>query len=332
MKGPFSRLTKSPGFLRNQTWYTQERPYKRPLPYALHHAVITADFLTPKRDAQVLQQIAELDKVRCISRCYDKLKSNLGDSAQLGASIAEWRSTANSITSNCLQLLELARAVKSGNVRGIKKALRGRRKAKSRGRGASGEIANRWLEYSFGWKPLIEDIYNGISVLQNPAPKGQIKGSATTVRQERFSVGRERYVVSRRVSVRQKATVVVSNPNLYIANQMGLVDPIKIAWELVPWSFVVDWFTNLGQVLGTMSDFAGVTLTNAFTTTFATTVTNYSYVSGSGVLQDSYTGECVNVERVLGITGPSLIVRPFNGFSVTRGANAIALLVQQLVR
>lgn len=45
------------------------------------------------------------------------------------------------------------------------------------------------------------------------------------------------------------AEFVVSDPLQYRKNQLSLLDPEGIAWELVPASFVVDYFINIGQYL-----------------------------------------------------------------------------------
>ena len=41
-------------------------------------------------------------------------------------------------------------------------------------------------------------------------------------------------------------------------NQLGLLNPVSLAWELVPWSFVVDWVLPIGSVLSALSAPAGL--------------------------------------------------------------------------
>lgn len=340
MAGQFTRFRSGPGWYRNEFWYTQKRPYKKRLPYVLADARIYEDLLAPKRPASALQLLASSDIDQAVSRCYDRFKSKLGDASQIGAGIGEWKSTAQSINKNAVQLLYLASAVRRGNVQDISRALREmganrgqlQRAKKTAKSTAADAMSSRWLEYSFGWAPLVQDVYNAIDVLQRDLPNKRISGRASFQRTERFSIRREQYVIPRRVNVQMIAEVSVVNPNLYVANQLGLINPASIAWELVPFSFVVDWFTNAGQVLGAMSDFAGLEIQNPATTIYGITDTTYAWVEPDGSVYDYYTGKVVEVERRASIVGPSLIIRPFSGFSVTRGANAISLLIQQLVK
>jgi hypothetical protein len=119
--------------------------------------------------------------------------------------------------------------------------------------------------------------------------------------------------------------VRVDNPNLHLAQQLGFINPLSVAWELVPFSFVVDWFGNVGQVLASFSDFAGLSQVNPRTTTFQKTTK----------LTQTYTGyvanhESVYVTRITSIVGPVLIRSQWKGISPVRGLTACSLLLQAL--
>jgi hypothetical protein len=37
--------------------------------------------------------------------------------------------------------------------------------------------------------------------------------------------------------------------DISVARSLGMVDPLQVAWEIVPYSFVVDWFLPVGSFL-----------------------------------------------------------------------------------
>lgn len=206
--------------------------------------------------------------------------------------------------------------------------------------------ADLWLEIHFGWVPLVEDVQNAIAILDSPIPNGHI-----TVRSR--NVGHS-YTVGRTLSSKEyhravyrgyaRATVFgefsVSNLNTYRAQRMGLTNPFAVAWELVPFSFVVDWFTTVGSWISQWDETLGINLLNA----------GYSYkvtVDCDGV-RASYKpttwegpgwscvwtarSKAVYFTRNTGNPGVPLGMKPSARLSLARGATAIALLVQQLRR
>lgn len=320
-----------PNFSHASWWYVQKTPYKKRLPRALNVRQVTASPFP--RDTGVLQTYRESDFENAHSKAYDDLKASLGDSSQLAASLAEWRSSANSINDNAQQLLMLAIAVRKRQWKAIPVILGKKRRSQKWHRRLPTEFANRWLEYSFGWKPLIQDIWNALDVLQRPPPPQVVRGRGTSRGQWIFKgpvPNRETFVCQSVVRVQLIGDVEVSNPNLWLLNQLGLINPASVAWELVPWSFVVDWFTNLGQVIGSVTDFAGLTLSDTATTVTGYTTTSYTWVEPNGSLYDYFVGSNLQVARTSGFQSPAIYIKPFHGFSVARGANALSLAIQQL--
>lgn len=120
--------------------------------------------------------------------------------------------------------------------------------------------------------------------------------------------------------------VQISNPNLYRANQLGIVNPLSVAWELTPWSFLVDWFVNVGDCIGAMSDLFGVQLVDPYTTRYRVAVSHEEDKWNEKNCEYSSIG----VSRELGISGPSLIIRPFKLWGWKRLATAVSLFIQQL--
>jgi len=59
-----------------------------------------------------------------------------------------------------------------------------------------------------------------------------------------------------------------------LINAFGLDNPLAIAWEVVPFSFVVDWFLPINRYLKNISALNGLELIHA--TVFKRSVSSYS--------------------------------------------------------
>lgn len=79
-----------------------------------------------------------------------------------------------------------------------------------------------------------------------------------------------------------------------IADGLAFVDPLVTSWEVVPFSFIVDWFTNIGDNVAAFSPFATGSLVHAFTsleeTITCTTICTPTPPSTAGVFLTSVTG------------------------------------------
>jgi hypothetical protein len=58
----------------------------------------------------------------------------------------------------------------------------------------------------------------------------------------------------------------MSNPQLATINSLGLTNPIAVAWELVPFSFAVDWFLPVGNTLSALTAGQGLTWLGGYIT------------------------------------------------------------------
>jgi hypothetical protein len=51
----------------------------------------------------------------------------------------------------------------------------------------------------------------------------------------------------------------LSNPKLAELSSLGLINPLEIVWEVLRYSFVVDWFLPVGEWLGSLTADVGYT-------------------------------------------------------------------------
>lgn len=268
------------------------------------------------------------DRTRALYKAYGRFVSRVNEEAMLIVNAAERKEAGKMIVNSANRMLFAFQLLQRGRRASAMKALGLTPKGKKWNRAA--DASNLWLEYHFGWEPMVKDIYSAVEILQsNPPPRiargsGKVTSTAGSYMIPYSIQGR----VQNKLTVRLQATVSVTNPNLHKAAQLGLINPASVAWELIPFSFLVDWFIPVGNFLNSYTDFVGLELENAFTTTFLESESNEwmdaRYDQAGWTFFDT---SAVGVSRILGIDLPLPTFSLPRGLSLTRGATAIALLV-----
>lgn len=213
------------------------------------------------------------------SETLARAKAKFGGSEwNLAESLAELNQTANMVAKRALQVARLANNLRKGNWKAISQEF-GRGVPNSVKRlPASKRVANGWLEVQFGWMPAISDAYNAVDAYNKGLAS---RGSSVT---KRSGSSRSRAISANpngqglvynpdAVVSNSTFTGVVDNPTIQSLNEMGLLNPALLAWNLLPFSFVVDWFLPVSSVLAAMTVNAGFSHSYASTTTRSVSVT-----------------------------------------------------------
>lgn len=127
-------------------------------------------------------------------------------------------------------------------------------------------IADLYLEMQFGWKPLASDIAGALTAYRDPrASIRRVSASASDESQTGYSrtsqgvtplIWYNDLTTFSVVNVRIRGGVKVETSGHGRTLQAyGLLpsDFVVTAYELLPWSFLVDYFTDLGSVLAAIS-------------------------------------------------------------------------------
>jgi hypothetical protein len=126
--------------------------------------------------------------------------------------------------------------------------------------------ADLYLELQFGWKPLASDISGALAAYKNPRKKmTRVSASATSEQHIGSVFGnvgvhpinyRESLTTTSEATVRIRGGVkVITAGHGRNLQAYGLMpqDFVVTIYELIPWSFLVDYFTDLGGVLGALT-------------------------------------------------------------------------------
>ncbi len=253
------------------------------------------------------------------------------NAAQLGADIGEGKQTIGLFTESAIQIARALLAAKHLNWGAIPGIL-----GMSKGDVLSGKFAaNKWLEYQYGWKPLFGALHDYQQKVHELVQKDYIvEASASSGSSVSHDNGRG-FKYDQKFKSRYYLKAKISNPALRSVNSWGLLNPLAIGWELVPFSFVVDWFMPVGNTLSALTAGCGLQFVDGGHTvkTIKTlTVTgkeksqpNFTEVRNAGMAQS----ERFEFERIplYGIPLPEFYA-DLTPFSTPRVANAAALLRQ----
>lgn len=151
--------------------------------------------------------------------------------------------------------------------------------------------ADTWLEYSYGWLPLLADIDDSMKALARHSVERSniVHRVVATVEFENpkvfKSLTQNGYTqVFERVEKRKERLVVeYYKPEsiLNALNNFGILNPLEVAWELIPFSFVADWFFPVGQALRNLTSTIGLEFKGGARTRH-TSATATSKVFGNG--------------------------------------------------
>jgi hypothetical protein len=125
----------------------------------------------------------------------------------------------------------------------------------------------------------------------------------------------------------------IDNDYLQRVSNVGLTNPLVVAWELVPFSFVVDWFLPLGDWLNGLDATMGLTFSKGSSTFYYRVQQTVEFASlpndASGSVAFFRGQQEFALKQRGGMASFPGIERPVvkNPISSGHAANALALLV-----
>jgi len=176
----------------------------------------------------------------------------------LGVAFAERSATARMVGDVATRIAKAYREARKRNFRKAASEL-GARYRKS---------TSNWLELQYGWKPLLSDVYGSCQALADSryAPhQWQITVKGVSREEEynfskAFNGGAQFYYEDRYFfGSFVRLDYYPDNVFLIALSSLGLTNPLQIAWELVPYSFVVDWMLPIGDWLSSLDAANGYT-------------------------------------------------------------------------
>jgi hypothetical protein len=163
-------------------------------------------------------------------------------------------------------------------------------------------ISSAWLELSFGWKPLINDVRDAavaVSRISNDIRRKSVRGYGEDTGHKTDAITEAPfgnylgyfYTFDRTETVKVIYRAGIDTDLLFPKNSLEAIrqlsgfklqEFVPTLWELLPWSFLVDYFVNIGDVLA-----------------FACTDTSFVYrVSKTVVTETRWLNDCQLVSYI----------------------------------
>lgn len=283
----------------------------------------------PWKGVNVQQDAINECNTKCLTKLADQ-KVNLGENLATFRQTVEMFALKASLLQRALQSLKSRREFSSF----LKLSARQLRR-----KGPLKALASEYLEYVYGLKPLMADVHDTLQILKQGLGKDHLIKSVGTARrndQKSFPSPVLSYSTQPRTTsgtYKFKTTVWArvdpGNAGLRALNQLGLLNPLGLAWDLVSYSFVVDWFIPVGPVLYALSAPAGLIFVSGTISIRATEVAMITYKHGPVSTGVPVTYEGFNRSILSTWPFPGLWVLP-DPFKKDRPLKAIALAIMRL--
>jgi len=196
-----------------------------------------------------------------------------GHGASLPMTLLEAESTIGMIADAAKRLHKAYQHVRRGRFRaaalllGLPASPHGVRRSRS--------VADNWLEYRYGWRLVCYDVQSYLRTVFDILHRPIIHRVQATQKDSRdeywvtegqsitLPTGFKSFYYDQRKDtnflseVRAGYVYELSCPGLATAEAFGLLNPFAVIWDAVPFSFVADWFVNVGDCLAGLTAFAG---------------------------------------------------------------------------
>jgi len=305
-----------------------------------YHKTVYEEFLTPTTgfgfwsmygDGVPLNAYSSSRGVALDSKLVSRIKDH---DFNLAVAVGEGSQTVKLVTSTLSTFYRAMRDLKRGNnVSAIRRfAWNSGHRAPTKLTGRT--IAQRWLELQYGWKPLLSDCYESARAfekLSNQPRTMTLRVSNFTEAQKNISQAPSNYELMLKYHA-SKSIIYEMSENISVQRSLGLSDPLSLVWELLPFSFVADWFIPIGTYLENLNTIPN--LKGRFCTTVYCRAEGYSRFVGTPAVFPSYNGASAHtktlyIDRV--ITNKMAAILPSfkslpDAMSPLHIANGIALL------
>jgi len=214
------------------------------------------------------------DTNKLLAKLATKVK---GHDFNLAVNLAQMHQVSSMVAFNLGQLGRSIMALKHGDFATAARCL-GTKPRSSRLKPS--DISGRWLELQYGWLPTLSDTFEAVKAFHEISEGPRKAIIRTSVSKKAWPEGSQspnqfsstyEFNLTRRIQYEMYEEMTAER-------SLGLLDPLTVAWEIIPYSFVVDWFVPIGTYLDNLN--AIPKLKGRFLTTTTTRRRGFSVLRG----------------------------------------------------
>lgn len=257
----------------------------------------------PAKHALLSATVSQKDKIQnqAIIKALGKLKDQKVNLAQ---AFAEREQTINLLVKNGtkvflgLEDVIHGRFIEAARRFGLPRPTRYTRFGRKRNGGwYRKNISQAWLELQYGWLPLLSDVYGSAEALAEHDLDNPDRYNITVKAMAKVVVQHEKVrslvnatkvdnlVLYSDLESEAEAHVrldyIMVNDALRSLQELGITNPLNLAWELLPYSFAVDWFLPVGAWLQTLDAALGLHFRGGSMTVYERREARHQYLVNS---------------------------------------------------
>jgi hypothetical protein len=191
------------------------------------------------------------DELKLQAKLLERVK---GHSFNMAVAAAEGHRTVSMVESNLRKFGRAAYALTRGDFATAARQLGARPKGT---RLKTTDISGRWLELQYGWMPALKDTYEAAKAFESlsngPRNSTTVVSSSRKASSDVQPAGDAGVCEWTNKEFYSKRIQYELFEELSAQRQLGLVNPLSVVWERIPYSFVVDWFIPIGTYLDNLN-------------------------------------------------------------------------------
>lgn len=217
--------------------------------------------------------IVDNDVTRAEVECLIRARNQKWDASEFVSGVIP---TVMMVVDKVRQVIIARQQLARGNVAGALTALALNPRSISQKKLRLSSLSERWLALIYGWLPLLNDIYQGVNLVN--AGLSLPDTTFTVKRRVRSHLPFTQWLLNPNddpwTDPKLTASVIstvdvkyrcrISDPVAASLTSLGLENPLYLAWVAMPYSFVIDWLSPVSTWLQALSAPLGLQFVNGY--------------------------------------------------------------------